>query len=279
MGTKYATILSGGVVATYSDSNPADDGSQTEANRVKYATIQSDLTAPLHSAITTMDGRIVDLVNEGPDTKSGNYTTVAGDYGKVLECTSSPTISLLNPSGNAGYRVTVKNAGSGTVTVNVDGGANVDGAASVSLGQGQSATYRANNAGTAYWSQGGPFAAFPSGTVMLFYQASAPPGWTILTTPDDVVVTVDDENGGTTGGTGDITAGITSDTANLAHTHLVSGTTGAQSASQNVQTGASSVADNHTHNMSFQSGGMSANATHSHTISAAYAKCILATKD
>lgn len=44
-------------------------------------------------------------------------------------------------------------------------------------------------------------AAFPSGTVMLFYQASAPTGWTKVTTQNDKALRVVSGNGGVAGGT------------------------------------------------------------------------------
>jgi hypothetical protein len=46
-----------------------------------------------------------------------------------------------------------------------------------------------------------PPPAFPSGTVMLFYQASAPTGWTKLTTQNDKALRVVSGNGGVAGGT------------------------------------------------------------------------------
>lgn len=188
MGSKYSTILVGGVVQTYGDGSPSDDGAQTEANRVRYATVTSDLTAPLHSAITRMDGLLTTFVNEGPTPKAGNFPTTTADHNTVIECTGSITISLLNPTGNVGYKVAVKNAGVGTVTVDVDGGADVDGAASQSLIAGQSITYRVNAAGTAYFStaeSGESEFAFAATTAMVFYQDSAPTGWTIDATVDE----------------------------------------------------------------------------------------------
>lgn len=151
MGLKYDSILSGGSVATYNDNPPADDGSKTVANLVKFVTITSDLTAPLHSAITTMDGLLVDLVDEGPLAKSTTYTTIDSDYAKTIECTSTFTLSLLDPSGNAGYKATVKNAGTGDITVDVDGGANINGGSSILVRAGESAICRVNAAGTAYY--------------------------------------------------------------------------------------------------------------------------------
>lgn len=213
MGTNYTTILVGNVVQTYNDNPPSDDGSQTEANRGKFATITSDLTAPLHSAIINMDTKIVDLVDEGPSAKSGTYTTVAGDYAKTIECTGTFTLSLLNPSGQAGYKVTAKNAGSGTITVNVDGGANIDGASSATLNEGQSRTYRVNAGASAYFTETSGY-EFPAGTEMVFFQAAAPPGWTQNTTNTDHALRVVSGSGGGTGGTDNF-----SSPPSTSHTH------------------------------------------------------------
>ena len=166
MGTKYSTILVGGVVQTYNDNNPADDGSQTEANRVKYVTITDDLSAPLHSAITRLDGKLVDHVDEGPTAKSGAYTTIAADHNSVIECSGTFTVSLLNPTGNVGYQVTVKNASTGTITVDVDGGANVDGAASIALAGSQARKFYVNSGATAYYSTAGRPALGTAGQIL-----------------------------------------------------------------------------------------------------------------
>ncbi len=117
---------------------------------------------------------------------------------------------------------------------------------------------------------------FPSGTVMPFYQASAPPGWVIKTTPDDCVLTVDDENGGTTGGSGDITSGSATTGNESSHTHSFSGTAAQSGSIESVQPGAAQASANeHTHSVSGTTGAGSA---HSHTFTVAWAKCILAEK-
>ena len=180
MGTKYQTILVGGVVPDYDETNIPDDGSEVELNRVKFSSVYSDLTAPLQTAIVNMDTKLVDHVDEGPTPKSGNYTTTTGDHNSVIECTGSPTITLLAPSGNAGYQLTIKNAGSGTVTVDVSGGANIDGGASITVPASQANKVYVNNAGTAYYSVtgNGTGDGFASGTTMMFMQNAAPTGWT-----------------------------------------------------------------------------------------------------
>ena len=200
MGTKYSSILTGGVVATYNDDPPSDDGSQIEANRVKYSTVTGDLTAPLHSAHQNADGNLIAHFDEGPLTKSANYTTGASDYNTVIECTGSPDITLLAPAtAGKGYRVTVKNAGSGTVEVDISGGGNIDGNSCYKLGPEQSGTFFVNDAETGYYTKHTGM-EFPYDTSMVFYQASAPVGWTINTSLDEHMLRVTDSVGGTTGG-------------------------------------------------------------------------------
>ena len=55
---------------------------------------------------------------------------------------------------------------------------------------------------------------FPSGTVMVFYQASAPTGWTKSTSHNDKALRVVSGNGGGNGGTHDLTS-----PPSLAHVH------------------------------------------------------------
>lgn len=180
MGTRYATVLVAGDVPDYGDSAPTDDGSQTEANRVKYATIQTDLGNPLEAAIKSMDAKLLTQTDEGPDTEAGNVTLTTADHNTVLECSGTIAVTLPNPSGNAGFQCTVKNAGSGVITVNVDGGGNIDGVASITLPAGQANKVYVNNAESAYFSVTGKGVGdgFASGVIMVFELTNAPTGWT-----------------------------------------------------------------------------------------------------
>lgn len=125
--------------------------------------------------------------------------------------------------------------------------------------------------------------AFPSGTVLLFYQAAAPTGWTQVTTSNDVGIRIVSGTGGGTGGSTAFTT-VFAQTATGAHT-----LTTAESAA-------------HTHNVTIASGvggatpinvtacsGTTTQATsstggggsHTHTISLqlAYIDVILASKN
>jgi len=155
MSKKYTTILSGGVVSTYADDSPDDDGSQTAANRVKYATITSDLTAPLHSAIVNMDTKIVAMLDNGPVEKTTAYTTVESDYNRMIEGNAvGLTITLLDPDGlgiGDDYRLYVKNThASSDLTVDVDGGGTIDGSASITIQPNATSFFMVDSVGTGY---------------------------------------------------------------------------------------------------------------------------------
>lgn len=199
MGTRYVTILSGGDVPNYNDNPPPDDNSQTEANRVKYSTVTSDLTDPLHSGQQVNDDQLVKHFDEGPAVKTGNYTTDVDDYNTVLECTGSFTTTLFTPAtAGKSYRVTVKNIGTGVVTVESASG-NIDGKSCFKLGQNQAATFFVNDAENGYYTKHTAH-EFEQDTTMVFYQSSPPTGWTIITLTDDHVLRVNCNSAGTTGG-------------------------------------------------------------------------------
>lgn len=204
MGKKYETVLTGGVLSTYSDDNPADDGSKTSDNRVRYSRIQSDLTAPLHSGIVNMDVKLLQMLDETPVAKTISYTTVESDYAKVIEVSGSGlTISLLNPSGNDGYKTAVKNADdSNSITIDVAGGALIDSQTNITLSPQSSAEFRVDALGTNYLKMAGE--TIPAGTKMFFGQAAAPLGWTQDATYDDYGLRLVSGTGAGTGGSGGV---------------------------------------------------------------------------
>ncbi len=115
--------------------------------------------------------------------------------------------------------------------------------------------------GTAFYVTSGKV-EIPSGTVMLFFQAAAPTGWTQVTSQNDKLLRVVSGTGGGSGGAWGI-SGLTTESAT--HGHTISGTTGGPSANtQGVTTGGTAVPDTiHTHAISFTSG--TENALHTHT--------------
>jgi hypothetical protein len=119
--------------------------------------------------------------------------------------------------------------------------------------------------------------AFPSGTRLVFAQATAPTGWTQDTTStlDNRMMRVVTSTGGGLGGTYDPTLmnvvpyhthGFSTGTESNGHYHYTSGTTNGQNADHyhGVSGGTDSRDLNHTHYFAANTGGMSGNNPHSH---------------
>lgn len=146
MGTKYTANNDTG----YNSSPPPDDGTQSEANKVTWAKHKTKLTDPILQYCDDIDDDLVAHFDVDTLAKSANYTTVADDDGRVIECTSSPTITLgTAASMGAGYSVTIKTV-SGTTTVNRSGSDTIDGDTSRTVLSTLFETYTVNNASNGY---------------------------------------------------------------------------------------------------------------------------------
>jgi hypothetical protein len=149
MGTKYTTTT----ITGYNSSPPPDDGSTGSDNIVAWSGVKTKIGDPVKSAVESMDSKLATFVDVGPVAKTANYTTVAGDHLKTLECTNTITVSLLDAgTAGAGYTVGIFNAGSGTVTVSRVTGANtINGSASdITLAPKKGVTLRVIAAATGY---------------------------------------------------------------------------------------------------------------------------------
>jgi len=70
--------------------------------------------------------------------KTGAYTVTTSDRGKVINCTGTFTLSLpAAATAGPGFSLLVKNAGSGTITLDPSGAELVDGAATLALAAGR----------------------------------------------------------------------------------------------------------------------------------------------
>lgn len=149
MGTKYSSVS----VSGYNDTPPSDAGAQTAENQVTWSKHETKLSGPLNTAIIAINAALVTHFNAGPDAKTTTYTTVAGDHGKLLECSGTFTLSLLDAAtATAGYWLIVKNTGVGTITVDTDtGGDQIDGSASVALAANEVAWVMVASTANAYW--------------------------------------------------------------------------------------------------------------------------------
>jgi len=99
----------------------------------------------------------------------------------------------------------------------------------------------------------------PSGTRMLFYQASAPTGWSQVTSVNDKVLRVVDSGGGTTGGSWTI-SGLSVDGHSLSeselpsHSHDFSGSGNTSSDGSHSHTGSTNTTGSHRHSILRTSG-------------------------
>lgn len=144
MGRKWQTVST----ATYADGSPTDDGAATEANRVKYTTIRTDLTDPLDAAIDSIVSNLDELFDESTVAVSTNTTTVASDHSKIFEVTGAKTITLV--AALAGYRVGVKSAAGDIITVDTSGAETIDGETSATVPANGLTWFYANAAADGY---------------------------------------------------------------------------------------------------------------------------------
>ena len=148
MGTLYASQA----IANYNDDAPPDDGSKTSLNQLSWAKHISEIGNPIKAYVDSVNTALVNYVDIVPNAKATDYTTVADDHNRVIETTATTTITLAAVAIGAGYKVTIKNAGTGIVTVDATGTETIDGSTTArEIGPLQSETYQINAAGTGYF--------------------------------------------------------------------------------------------------------------------------------
>lgn len=122
--------------------------------------------------------------------------------------------------------------------------------------------------------------AIPAGTVMVFFQAAAPVGWTKVVTQDDKALRVVSGAGGGSGGTQALSTTLAHSHTVDSHTHSVSFQSGSPSDLVSVQSGVGGACPSvtHTHDVSGTTGA-TAPGTDAQLGPLAYADVILCSKD
>ena len=147
MGTKYTSRT----ISGYNATPPADDGTQTEANKGYWATIKTKLADPVKTYADDINTAMATFADYGPITKSATYTTTTADHLKTIQCTGTFTLTLgATATMGAGYIVTIKNVGTGVITVDGSGAETIDGQASIVLDPLQGVTAQVDSTGTEY---------------------------------------------------------------------------------------------------------------------------------
>jgi hypothetical protein len=152
MGTPYASQSATG----YSSSPPADDGSAVAANKVKYATIKTQLGDPVKTLADAINTALRASLNVTATAQSTAYTTTVADHLRPIEVTGTTTISLGDAAtmvaSAMGYSVPIINRGVATVTVGrITGTDTLDGATkNITLAPGQGVIAAVNSTNNGY---------------------------------------------------------------------------------------------------------------------------------
>lgn len=122
----------------YNASPPADDGSNTAANTVKWATHTDKIGDPLKNFAEAIDAAITSGFSTNMwnaiNTQSTTYIVQLTDRGKLVVCSGTFTVTLPSAATVAsGFAVGVKNGSTGVITVEGDGSETINDAASISL--------------------------------------------------------------------------------------------------------------------------------------------------
>lgn len=147
MGTQYTSTT----VTTYNQSPPSDDGQTNAANEIEWQKHLDNIGGPLKTTIESINTKLLAHLDNGPDdAKSSNYTIVASDYGKLIRCTATLTLTVTASLGT-GFTCTIKNdSASGQVTISPAGGDTIDDSANISLSPNQWAVIHGDETSSNY---------------------------------------------------------------------------------------------------------------------------------
>lgn len=109
----------------------------------------------------------------GTVTKTSSYTVVAGDVGKLIDCTTGTWSLILTAAATlgTGFVFGVKNSGAGVITIDPNGSELVDGVATIALNAGESCLLSCN--GTAWISVAKPAVIATAGRLIKFTTITA----------------------------------------------------------------------------------------------------------
>lgn len=113
-------------------------------------------------------------VLHGKVDKTANYTVVAADRGKVLNCSGTFTLSLTAAATlGDGFCFAIRNSGSGAITIDPNLSETINGVVTFVIGGGEFVIVYCDGAG--FSTVGG--ASAPAGSMLPFAGSAAPVGW------------------------------------------------------------------------------------------------------
>jgi hypothetical protein len=127
-------------ISGYNSNPPSDDGSQTEANRLKWSTIKEKLPDPIKTLTETINTNVVAAFAKiigGADvsTTGTSVTVTSADQGKLIRATAA-SITVTTPDAtdvDSPFWFALLNSSSGTITLDGNGSQTVNGLASVTI--------------------------------------------------------------------------------------------------------------------------------------------------
>lgn len=134
MGNPYTSQS----ISGYNTSPPSDDGANTAANEIKWATHKDKLADPLKTLAEGIDTAIVSaftkIFGAGVTSTGTTYTVLAGDQGKLVRVTAGVTITTpAAATEGVPFIFAVKNDHSASITIDGNGSETIDGSANISL--------------------------------------------------------------------------------------------------------------------------------------------------
>lgn len=120
-----------------------------------------------------VQGLLGNILN-GKVTKTGAYTVVAADRGKVLDCSGTWTLSISSAATlGDGFSFAIRNSGTGAITIDPNLSETINGLTTFVIGGGEFVIVYCDGIG--FSTVGG--ASAPVGTVMPTALSNAPVGW------------------------------------------------------------------------------------------------------
>lgn len=117
----------------YNASPPADDGSATDANTIKWATHIDKIGDPLRTYAQAISSNVSTAFGKmfGNDfaEKTANYTVATSDQGKMIVATTAALTFTLPAAASAGsnFCVMVKNSSAGSLTIDGNSSETING--------------------------------------------------------------------------------------------------------------------------------------------------------
>lgn len=155
-----ASPYSGVTITGYNSNPPADDGSQTEANRVKWSTIKTKITDPVKDRTDSMNTALIAAfgkVDAGITSTGVNYTVLSTDQGKLVRATASG-ITITTPdatSVGSPFVFAVLNDSAGDITLDGSSSQTIDGDAAITIPSGAGCRVRTD--GSNWYTDGQSF--------------------------------------------------------------------------------------------------------------------------